>query len=80
MNFGGLTCASFGFGFGELACNMSCNIVANGCSSCGDGIANAGEQCDGLDLGGQSCVGFGYGSGVLACAPNCVYDLMGCTF
>jgi hypothetical protein len=80
MNFGGLTCESFGFGFGQLACNASCNIVANGCSSCGDGIANAGEQCDGLDLGGQSCVGFGYGSGVLACAPNCTYDLGGCTF
>jgi hypothetical protein len=80
MNFGGLTCASFGFGFGELVCNASCNIVANLCSSCGNGVIDASEQCDGMDLQGQSCVALGYGGGVLACSLNCSYDVAGCTF
>lgn len=78
-SFGGLTCESFGFGFGQLACNASCNVVANGCSSCGNGVINSGEQCDGRDLGGLSCVALGYGGGTLSCAPNCTYDVAGCT-
>jgi hypothetical protein len=80
MNFGGLTCESFGFGFGELVCNASCNIVANLCSSCGNGVIDGSEQCDGAELLGQSCASLGYAGGALACSTMCLYDVAGCTF
>jgi len=46
--------------------------------TCGDGVANAGEDCDAGDLAGQTCVGMGFGGGELACAPDCSFDIAGC--
>lgn len=50
------------------------------CSSCGDGIVDAGEQCDGNALGGNTCltVPGNFAGGVLACKPNCTFDTSGC--
>ncbi|PCC67096.1 hypothetical protein SAMN02745121_07661 [Nannocystis exedens] len=47
---------------------------------CGDGLAEAGETCDGTDLGGKKCTDFpNFGGGILQCNPNCqAYDLAGC--
>jgi hypothetical protein len=83
--FGGATCQTLlpmspG---GELACDAACSkLDASGCSappSCGTGVVDAGEQCDGLDLGGQSCRSRGYASGDLACNANCSFDESACT-
>ena len=51
---------------------------------CGNGIREAGEQCDGGDLGGQTCVSLGYASGILSCyaagMPNeCTFNVSGCS-
>jgi hypothetical protein len=44
--------------------------------SCGNGIINSGEDCDGLNLNGESCVGLGYDYGTLACSASCRF--IGC--
>lgn len=45
---------------------------------CGDGVADAGEACDGNDLGGATCVAFGYDGGLLRCSPTCTIDSGAC--
>jgi hypothetical protein len=39
--------------------------------TCGDGVIDAGETCDGMVLGGATCAAFGYVSGSLSCSPMC---------
>jgi peroxiredoxin len=48
-------------------------------ATCGNGIREAGEQCDGANLGGQTCAGLGFASGTLTCNPNCTINTSGCT-
>lgn len=51
-------------------------------SLCGNGIAEAGEECDGADLAGETCstaTGGTHPHGVLACTPGCTLDISGCT-
>ncbi|MCX4247863.1 MYXO-CTERM sorting domain-containing protein [Paraliomyxa miuraensis] len=55
------------------------------CQSCGNGIREGVEQCDGLDMGGVSlgeiptCEGEGFEGGVLMCDPmTCTYDFGQC--
>ncbi|MEO2136967.1 MAG: DUF1566 domain-containing protein [bacterium] len=46
---------------------------------CGNGIVDAGEDCDFGDLNGDTCAGQGqFGSG-LACGSGCVFDTGGCS-
>jgi hypothetical protein len=48
--------------------------------TCGNGIVDPGEQCDGANLNGFSCVDLGYSGGMLACDPlTCTFDASGCT-
>ncbi len=48
--------------------------------SCGDGIINGPEVCDGTALGGQTCTSQGFGGGTLACQSNCLaFNTAGCT-
>ena len=48
--------------------------------SCGDGVVDADEQCDGGDLNGLTCQSLGYDGGTLACdGITCTYDTSGCT-
>lgn len=47
--------------------------------SCGNGVVDDGEQCDGGELAGQTCGGFGFASGTLGCSSSCRYDTLGCT-
>lgn len=47
-------------------------------SSCGDGIANEGEECDGTDLRGLSCTDLAFDGGVLGCSFDCTLDTSDC--
>ena len=49
--------------------------------SCGNGVIDSGEQCDGSMLGlTGSCMAMGMGMGVLGCDPmTCRYDTSMCT-
>ena len=81
-NLDGETCATLGFGGGTLTCSADCSaIVDSGCiplPSCGDGMLNGGEQCDGNQLGGASCVTQGFDLGELGCSASCTYDITDC--
>ncbi len=50
-----------------------------GPETCGDGILQEGEECDGGDLGGLTCEQEGYLSGTLSCKSDCTLDLSGCS-
>lgn len=39
--------------------------------TCGNGVKEGSEVCDGADLAGQSCTTQGFASGTLSCASNC---------
>lgn len=39
--------------------------------TCGNGLKEGTEACDGADLAGQSCLTQGFASGTLTCATNC---------
>ena len=81
-NLGGLTCASMGYATGALSCSTSCQRILTGCSggvaSCGNGLIEAGEQCDGVNLGGQTCTSLGYAGGPLTCGTTCQRVVSAC--
>lgn len=53
---------------------------SGGEASCGNGVIDAGEECDGDDLGEETCTSLGYSSGELTCdAETCMYDSSMCT-
>lgn len=48
--------------------------------NCGNGVIDAGEQCDGPDLQGFDCQSLGLNSGTLACDPMmCTFDTSMCS-
>src|SRR5262245_50735015 len=82
-DLGGATCESVGFGAGTLKCEGNCrDFDRSACgvpASCGNGVKDTVEICDGADLAGATCVGLGYGAGTLACKGNCGnFDVSGC--
>lgn len=46
--------------------------------TCGDGMRNGEEPCEGADLGGQDCADLGFYSGQLACDAACMLDMSLC--
>ncbi len=48
-------------------------------TSCGNGIADSGEQCDGADLHSKTCLDIGFDGGTLACSSNCRLDFTSCS-
>jgi len=46
--------------------------------TCGNGVWDNGEACDGGDLHGASCVGLGFAGGQLACSGDCQFDTSPC--
>lgn len=46
--------------------------------SCGNNVAEFGEECDGTDLNGQTCSGLGWLGGTLNCSGSCTFDESGC--
>lgn len=47
-------------------------------SSCGDGVRNGTDECEGTDLAGATCISLGYASGELACSAACSFDKSAC--
>ncbi len=45
---------------------------------CGNGVVEAGEECDGTALAGATCVNLGYAGGALSCSNTCAYDTSLC--
>jgi hypothetical protein len=64
---------------GQIEGNNDDNVPNLVCgSSCGDGVKNGGDQCDGADLGGASCLSLGFSGGSLGCTAACGLDLSTC--
>ncbi len=82
----GETCESLGLGTGTLSCT-GCSYDTVGCSgtddstpeTCGDGMLQAGEECDGSALDNQTCATLGFSGGTLSCAVRCTFDTSACT-
>lgn len=74
----GASCASLGYGDGQLGCTGICTWNTSGCRLCGDGRLSPGEACDGDRFGGRSCLSLGYPGGALECTSSCSLDTDGC--
>jgi len=48
-------------------------------ATCGNGIAEFGEECDGESLQGETCVSQGFLYGALTCSGSCTLNTSGCT-
>lgn len=85
-NLQGQTCVGLlGAGStGTLTCSPGCLYNATGCTpppTCGDGIVNGQEACDGSALGGQTCasaLGNPSATGALSCNANCTLNTSAC--
>jgi hypothetical protein len=54
--------------------------TGGGGGNCGNGVIDAGEQCDGADLQGFDCASLGLNGGTLACDPMmCTFDTSMCS-
>jgi len=81
----GATCVSKGFDGGSLKCGAACQFDTSLCSNtpvtrdCGNGVVNAGEDCEGGNLNGATCVSRGFDGGTLECGNGCRFDTSNCT-
>jgi hypothetical protein len=77
------TCSSQGFtNGGTLSCSNTCAFNTSSCkttATCGNGIVDAGEQCDGSSLNGQTCYTRGFNGGSLGCSQSCTLDISSCS-
>lgn len=82
-NHDGQTCESLGYDGGSLGCN-NCQLNKSNCfnnapdPSCGNGVAESGENCDGNDMANQSCQSLGYDGGSLTCTSSCAFNRINC--
>ncbi|MCY1061398.1 hypothetical protein [Nannocystis sp. SCPEA4] len=68
-------CTELGKVASPAACNpKTCTFDAGGCSACGNGVVDAGEECDPEDMTQPTCPG----EGVAVCRDNCTVDVSGC--
>mgnify|MGYP000944207417 CR=1 FL=1 len=70
-----LTLLLFLLGFGSLT---ACSVALGPIEACGNGVVEAGEDCDGQNLAGKTCESLGQPSGTLVCTSNCGFDITGC--
>jgi hypothetical protein len=80
----GETCNSQGYAGGTLACAEDCRSYdTSACEAfptCGNGMLDPGEQCDGADLGGHTCQSHGFDHGAITCTATCVLDTSSCAY
>lgn len=68
---------------GTLKCSASCYFDTRYCTSwrgdtCGDGVRNNNEKCDGDDVGGASCRDVQHAFGTVSCKESCEVDYSKC--
>ena len=80
-----VTCVSYGFDFGELACTEFCQFDTSDCENtvipdpvCGNGLSEENEDCDGEDLNELSCERLGFTAGPVFCTLACTIDVSAC--
>ncbi|MBU1537319.1 hypothetical protein KKF84_18535, partial [Myxococcota bacterium] len=64
--------------FTILILSFGCKQESGTSDSCGDGVIDVGEECDGINLGGDTCASLGYHGGTLACDDQCNLILTEC--
>ncbi len=64
---------------GSKPCGGNTYVPPPPSSTCGNGVIETGEQCDGGNLGGASCVNFSYSGGTLSCTSSCQLNTSACT-
>lgn len=76
----------YGFWFDQVTLtNFNLQVadsLTNNCGSlpvCGNGVKEAGEECDGGDLGTASCSDIGCGAGSVSCNANCTLNYSDCS-
>jgi hypothetical protein len=47
--------------------------------TCGNGVLDPGEQCDGINLNGATCASQGYVKGTLSCSSSCTFSTAQCS-
>lgn len=52
------------------------NVTAS--QTCGDGVVDGTEVCDGAELGAATCQSLGFTGGTLACSGTCQFDVSMC--
>jgi hypothetical protein len=79
-DLGGADCQTLGYyAAAGLACSASCTFDLTACKgTCGDGVVDGTEACDGAPPAGKSCVDYGFDRGLLACSNLCGPALEGC--
>jgi sugar lactone lactonase YvrE len=72
-NLNGTTCTELiaGSTSGTPACDQRCQYTAGSCATCGNGICEGGEECDGTDFQDQTCATLGYNAGTISCDERC---------
>jgi len=82
-NLDGATCQSAGYGTGILACLGTCvGYDIAGCSgtgTCGNGVIEGAEPCDGDNLGVASCATEDFYDGTITCNADCTVNTSGCS-
>ena len=82
-DFQGLTCEDLGYEGGTLGCTDHCQFDTSQCTGqgpvCGNGVVEAGEECDGGNLNGNNCYTLGFTDGTLFCNPDCTFNTSGCS-
>ncbi len=60
---------------------VSCKADVKSVGSCGDGVLDPGEQCDGNELSMQDCAELGYYNQLspLTCKADCTFELTACS-
>lgn len=78
------TCESQGFAGGTLQCADDCRSydtsLCEAFPTCGNGVLDAGEQCDADELADHTCESFGFDKGTLTCTRQCVFDDSDCAY
>jgi len=75
------SCQDRGTQSGTLTCGTDCRESAAACvaaSTCGNGLREEAEQCDGTDLGTATCSSNGFAAGTLKCNANCTFNFEAC--
>lgn len=69
-------CEERGLVAGPAACAPKiCTFDEDGCSACGNGVVDEGEECDPTDMLQPTCPG----AGVATCRDDCTLDLSACS-